>query len=195
MKPFTKNHILLILGMILLLQSVSCKKGENDPFLSCRSRKTRVVGEWLLSSGTITTHSGTQIDSTLYNGSTYIEYLNGNIIQGVYTHRILFERKGSFTEEILSDNVLEKIDGYWMFGARNKDAGMKSKETIIVFIQSDALIANGITTITTYSGTNYRSYAMKLDELKNEEMTLIYDGSTNNQNSSDLKGSLSFKKK
>lgn len=32
----------------------SCKKGENDPFLSLRSRKARVTGEWKLTKGTVT---------------------------------------------------------------------------------------------------------------------------------------------
>lgn len=45
---FKKLLSLVLLSTLLL---IGCKKGENDPFLSLRTRKSRVVGDWHISSG------------------------------------------------------------------------------------------------------------------------------------------------
>jgi hypothetical protein len=42
--------IVLLIGVVLgSLTFESCKKGPNDPFLSLRSRKARMVGDWIIS--------------------------------------------------------------------------------------------------------------------------------------------------
>lgn len=58
------------------MTTVSCKKGENDPFLSFRSRAGRFAGEWVMSSGTsvstdVDNSTGTTATST--TTSTYTE--------------------------------------------------------------------------------------------------------------------------
>lgn len=45
-----KKSILMLAAGALLLATPSCKKGENDPFLSLSSRKARISGEWNVSS-------------------------------------------------------------------------------------------------------------------------------------------------
>ena len=45
MKRFT-GYALLILVLSSILVFDSCKRGENDPFFSFRSRKARVTGDW-----------------------------------------------------------------------------------------------------------------------------------------------------
>lgn len=51
-----KTHkILILIGMMgLLFSLIGCKKGENDPTLSLRSRKARLVGKWVLEEGNMT---------------------------------------------------------------------------------------------------------------------------------------------
>jgi hypothetical protein len=44
-----KKTILMFVAAGLMFAIPSCKKGENDPFLSFSSRKARVAGEWKLS--------------------------------------------------------------------------------------------------------------------------------------------------
>jgi hypothetical protein len=41
-----KNLLLVLAATACLIATPSCKKGENDPFLSLRSRKSRLVGEY-----------------------------------------------------------------------------------------------------------------------------------------------------
>jgi len=154
-----------------------------------------LLGEWELKSGTIVTRGGTITDSTIYDGSTYLKYLNSTLVSGTYTHRFNFERSGSFLEEIVTDNAIETIEGAWMFSGKNKEANLKSKECVILLIESDSQYSNGITDITTYTGTSCPSYVMNLDELRNNKLTIIYDGSISNLSSSVIAGSLSFEKK
>ena len=73
-KKFKTIHMkkLLLLGaaaMVLVANLSSCKKGENDPFLSLKSRKARLCGEW-----TVTKSEGTSSYATgiaLTSNSTY----------------------------------------------------------------------------------------------------------------------------
>jgi hypothetical protein len=48
-----KTILVLFLGLFFTLPFQSCKKGEDDPALSFRSRKARVVGEWTLKEFTV----------------------------------------------------------------------------------------------------------------------------------------------
>ncbi len=44
-----KKTMLFVLGAVVLLSASSCKKGANDPFLSLKSRKARLAGEYTVS--------------------------------------------------------------------------------------------------------------------------------------------------
>ena len=43
------RHIIFFLLIAVLTIPVSCRKGEEDPFLSLRSRNNRIEGKWILS--------------------------------------------------------------------------------------------------------------------------------------------------
>lgn len=48
------NTIKLLLIFVILTGTIlpSCRKGEGDPFLTLRSRKARITGEWKMDSRT-----------------------------------------------------------------------------------------------------------------------------------------------
>lgn len=48
MKTTTKILATIVISTMVIPVFNSCKKGESDPFLSLRSRKARVVGEWTI---------------------------------------------------------------------------------------------------------------------------------------------------
>lgn len=49
------NKLFILLGILgLLVSHIGCKKGENDPTLSLRSRKARLVGKWVFEEGSMT---------------------------------------------------------------------------------------------------------------------------------------------
>ena len=67
-----KNSIkLAALALVIAATSFSgCKKGENDPFLSLKSRKSRAAGEWKLSAFTTTYTDASGTDTqTLATGT------------------------------------------------------------------------------------------------------------------------------
>jgi len=69
-----KKSILMLAAGALLLATPSCKKGENDPFLSLSSRKGRITGDWSVTGqeGTSSYTSGdwTSSSTTSLSGNT-----------------------------------------------------------------------------------------------------------------------------
>lgn len=111
------KKILLILTAGLLMATPACKKGENDPFLSLKSRKARLAGEYeftSLESFNETLVEGvfpyrTNIEFKIEEGvgthGTTIASEDGGIISGTKIKNILVDR-GEF--------IIDK-DGAWEF--------------------------------------------------------------------------------
>lgn len=114
-----KKVIFSIAAVALIATSfTSCKKGANDPFLSFKSRKGRLAGDWTVASmsyssswsnttssgGTSTTSSGTS--DVTFDGSTWTEkWTNtsgGTTTDGTTTStgtiEYTFEKDGTYTE-------------------------------------------------------------------------------------------------
>lgn len=70
-KQHEKYQKILLVCLTAAAIMPSCKKGEDDPFLSLRSRKSRVAGDW-----TVESKSDTRTDLT--NGSTTTITINGS---------------------------------------------------------------------------------------------------------------------
>ena len=198
MKNMKKLIILSLAAIALMANLSSCKKGENDPFLSLKSRKARVVGEWTvtkeegtsqdiskISFGGVTVTTTTNETST-YNGALYTSTsvttssAGGNPLENtyndVYTQSYTFEKDGSFTLETVytGQNYTEKIEGTWAFVGKSKTAELKNKEAIALPITKYSDIDNGVTT--TYSSTGFDdSIIIAIDRLKNKEMVFIQE--------------------
>jgi hypothetical protein len=201
-----KKLIVLSLAAIALMANLSsCKKGENDPFLSLKSRKARVVGEWTvtkeegtsqdiskISFGGVTVTTTTNETST-YNGTLFTSTsvttssAGGNPLENtyndVYTQSYTFEKDGSFTLETVytGQNYTEKIEGTWAFVGKSKTAELKNKEAIALSITKYSDIDNGVTT--TYSATGFDdSIIIAIDRLKNKEMVFIRESTYSEPN-------------
>jgi hypothetical protein len=171
MKNF-KIALFVVLAAAFVLPS--CKKGENDPFLSLHSRKARVVGEWKLTSGLIILNG----DTTTYPLANYSETME---FKGDHTYKI--------TVVLGSNTSVES--GSWTFSSKVKDIDLKKKEAIILYTTSST---SGLST-STYSG----SYALnspkvlQIDRLANKEMVVILDGTQSFGSSIDTKtGTLTY---
>ncbi len=161
---------LALLAIVSLTTITGCKKGENDPFLSLKSRKARISGEWKLTAGTETStdnfggFSGSS--TTTYTGTTYNE--DGNT--GSYSQTMTIEKDGTFTMTILQDGITSTISGNWFFAGKIKDAELKNKEAIVF----SELVYTSPGGTSTYTGI-WADQIMMIDQLKNKEM--IFKGS------------------
>jgi len=154
-----KNLIKLsILSLVMITTALftGCKKGENDPFLSLRSRKARVVGEWKLNKGTIKSTGTGGTETTTYgeNSGTITDNLGTDNF--TYSMEYTFKNDGtytySYTETYTGDTPsIEKAEGRWSFVGKNKSADVKNKESILLTTTSSSYSYDGSTSSDTES--------------------------------------------
>ncbi|PCI19284.1 hypothetical protein COB64_03905 [Candidatus Wolfebacteria bacterium] len=167
----TKCIILLGVLVISSITPFSCKKGENDPFFSIRTRKARITGEWTLESGKINIQQNT--DSTFalsFTGSTMSVNLNGSHYQDYkYSRKLIIDKDGTFSmTDVYSGAGSDYLQGIWYFAGKNKEMEMKNKEGLIL----------GFTDVDAYSGyvLSHHSYvadvAFSIDRLSHKKMVL-----------------------
>ncbi len=169
MKKITS--LLLALSILFTLSVINgCKKGENDPFFSIRSRKARVAGDWTVFnfiSNVVTTNSDGDINVTnkfTISGTSCSETyaIRTPSIDTTWTHSGTVNT-ATYTFE--KDGTMEGVLDY----------------TITVVETIDPNAYNGITTITTTT-TNIIEpkgtwdFLSGVDEYKNKErLTLIVE--------------------
>jgi hypothetical protein len=203
------NIIKGFLALFVLLSIASCKKGENDPALSLRSRTARLTGEWKVSSSTFTSTNSNGLASSTntssYDGvvENFTFYVAGQPVVGTinYAYDMTFNKDGSFLITTTYDNgFIETVAGSWAFMGKNKAAEIKNKELVVL---SNKVITeksgnNNYTEM--YKGTFMTSDYLILDRLSNNEIIITIDEtnnstSTGNTNSSSRKGTLTLTKK
>ncbi|MES2588579.1 MAG: hypothetical protein V4622_06315 [Bacteroidota bacterium] len=207
------KSIKLILGIAVVSMTLfSCKKGENDPFLSLSSRKARITGEWKMSA---MEHTYSSANAGVSNGTTKITFDGttktttftnpaGIVSSGgtsIYSEELTFEKDGTFkhTSSSTSNNetFTETGSGNWAFVGKSKNADLKKKEAIVLNYTSST-DSDGYNE--SVSGTFQIYTTILIDQLKNKEIVFKYDetgsntnGGSTNTNSS--KGSMTFVKK
>jgi len=192
-----KKSIILGLSVIALAVNLtSCKKGENDPFLSLSSRKARLAGEWTLTNETNNdVYNGNngvndyiQTTASIYDGTTRTgtetTVTNGQIATDqltpqVYTQQLTIEKDGTFILSYISADGSEKYEGNWVFLGKNKSTKLKNKEAIsLSFSKFTSTDADGVTT--TSSAQDLDGWIFAIDQLKKKEIVLIDESSNTN---------------
>jgi hypothetical protein len=122
----------------------SCRKGENDPFLSLRSRRARIAGEWkitylasarspalnysfmseIVTNTIFTDGTWTRIEKTM-DGTNVIS-ADTSSWQFIWT--IKFEKDGTYTEIRKVNGGVKTREGTWDFVEDNPE--LKKKEAI-----------------------------------------------------------------
>lgn len=161
-----KNILFIALG--LLIGSVTltgCKKGENDPFLSLKSRDARITASWQLvkvdATSLSTSWGGTTSTSTqTFNGTTMSSTNNGMAGSSYsYSWSVEILKDGTFTSVEVINGDSETINGrwYWLNAAKNKTNivldgfgsfevnGLKSKELTLKNYSKDVVVSGGST--------------------------------------------------
>ena len=156
-----------ILISFVFLTLLGCRKGENDPLFSLRTRKARITGVWKLQSGTYSYDSpGTYNLEVEYDGANATERLNGTV-KNSYPFTISFTINKDFTfERVTDENRFRKIEkGSWFFNKKSKKLDLKNKEAIVLSISS--IESSGKTT--TFGGARADEILI-IDMLKNDEL-------------------------
>ncbi len=164
------NFVFVGIAIAGLSTISSCKKGENDPFLSLKSRKARITGEWKLTEGTITSSSNfggsTFTYTTTYTNTTSTS--NGST--NAYSETLTIEKDGTYEVAIIDDGYPTTISGNWFFVGKIKDIDIKKKEAIMFVAQKFSEPGY----VETYNGL-YGGEVMIMDQLKNKEV--VFKGS------------------
>jgi len=176
----------------------SCKKGENDPSLSLRSRKARLTGEWQLSAYEGTSESvsgsGSKITTT-YSFDGAIEKVSQTTsfgsssttttFENKYETSYVFNKDGSFkiSYSNLDNNTRSESEGFWMFLEGNENADLKDKEAILLtYTKTTNTDKDGKVTTNSGKDLTNNSQTLVLDQLKNDE--IIYKVNYQSINSS-----------
>lgn len=117
------------LGILLSLTYTGCRKGEEDPFLSLRSRNKRIVGTWLLKSGSDvvtttttttdynnvnaekTTVAETKTESSTFDGTVFtMDETTTTTTTDLTTDAVLNTSTGKYTYNTTTEVVVENTN-------------------------------------------------------------------------------------
>ena len=166
---------LFMLSVLMVLVS-SCKKGENDPFVSLKSRDARITAKWKLTKieGTSNSEVVTYDGATLSEGGE-ITYKNASFEMTIDKDGILTSTEVKTLNFLNSKETIESATGFWAWLSANKEKTYINLSTGGPF---------GLSVATYY-----------IDQLKSSELVLKYYATSTNANTTyvtDLK--LTFEK-
>jgi hypothetical protein len=164
----SKLGIIALVGIVTLQ---GCKKGENDPLISLKSRDARITGTWELTSQETTETEKQEFDGESrtetyiysYDGNMFTSTgtitINGQTIESEsstyeYSEEMTIEKDGTFTLSMVNDGDKEEYTGNWWWLSDKKN------KTRIAL------------------GDDYESF--EIDQLKNKELILTSETSYKN---------------
>ncbi len=161
------NKTIRTLALLLICGTAfnACKKNEDDPLISFRSRKARVAGEWKVETGTV--KYGPEGNETLYviTGNTAKVETNCCIGSGTSSINFSFEKDGKASNSINLGGYVSKWAGTWNFTGGIGE--VKKKDQIVVTTTS---FDDGTAT-TTYTG-NQVTFTYDIDELRHKKLRM-----------------------
>jgi hypothetical protein len=124
-----KKLLFLLIVLIALPALQSCKKGENDPLISFRSRDARLIGSWKLvkvEGSYDRVQGGNHTYSTFtYDGYTFLDDISNGSVGGTGTYEMTIDKKGtmSWNETLLVGNhtLINEGNGYWKWQNTDKN--------------------------------------------------------------------------
>ena len=123
----------------------NCKKGDDDPALSLRTRKARLVGDWHLESGNVSITSFKKGGSSPFNrritfsntNATMTESYQGGIptiYKGTYLLNVSFKKDGKFEMTETFAGTVVRASGHWDF--MHGVGEMKNKEAVSIELEA-----------------------------------------------------------
>ena len=142
------KKILFITAIIstIVAISMSCRKGPNDPFLSLRSRDTRLIGIWKIKGITndsiiLKTTSINATSSPLHYTTSFTDSLKHSTrgvdeFDSIYTETLIINEDGTYSDTIKSGKYVKGVvtskfnkrvvcnSWYWLNEKKNKEGIM-----------------------------------------------------------------------
>ena len=198
-----KKLVIACLALAAILPS--CKKGSDDPFISFRSRKARVAGNWTVSSADITKSNSTS--KTSINGSEYTESdgSSSSTKGTVNGYTFTFEKGGTWNSDydvtvsvsqfglVYTTNTHIVSSGVWKFlpkgdGAKNKERINVSPTSVVTTTTTTNGFSGSGSPVVSNSTNTYAEYEKEniwdITQLKNKEIKATSVTTTTNGSSS-----------
>ncbi len=178
---------MLLAGMAVMMATTvvtfdSCRKGAEDPAISLRSRKARLVGEWKLSEGNDTSTYNSSSSYTAYtatNQTNSSSGSSGNSTTNPYEEKMTFNGDGTFEMYTKTTNASSgsynetTTKGTWDFNSGIGDETKKEK-VILTPTNVEEKSTNGSSVNTTNYAyvNNAMIYTLDLVRLSNKELKI-----------------------
>lgn len=187
----------------------NAKKGEEDPLISLRTRKARVVGKWKIKSGTVK-HAGDFYYATtgqpikkytiIYSENSYESMTESpnyfNFLTGSLSYEVEFKKDGGYVATSVYNNMSTDVSkGTWNF--TGKVGGHKNKEQILIHLTFQSYSYTGPSSAnsnsTAFEG-NKNDVTYYIKELRNKKMVLDSEDSATDPsgNATTYNSSLTF---
>lgn len=129
-----KKVRILIIVLTVLGAISSCKKGDNDPFISIRSRDARITGEWKVVNLEYNINNDGDISSATLNGSILTETNNGSSSSYSYSANWEINSDGTLNTTYAIDGSLstDSETWYWLDDSQKKSKIMTSEGGVYV---------------------------------------------------------------
>jgi len=192
MKTILKSTMIVALMAATTVPFSGCKKGEGDPGISFRSRKARIAGEW-----TVTKGSGTSVDDQ--SNTTVIWTMEGTTLTTTITvgtnpsatttltfdHKIIIDKDGTwsstYNESTTGYSQAVTESGTWNFTGGVGDSKNKSQVVMMTLAKTTNTTFNQNLSTSTevYTGSDAPTVIWDIYQLKNKEMIVKWDGTSN----------------
>lgn len=166
-----RASLLVILCTFICL--AACKKGENDPSFSLRTRKARACDEWNLKEGYLTAKVvdiNNQSSSITYSlsGTEYsVGIIGKGTAVGAFEIELNMQNDNSFVCKQLIDQDLEITRGDWQF--MKKQGEFKNKERILFKTDNKYPTSNNLLS---FSKASF-SFVYAAEQLSKDTMVLV----------------------
>lgn len=170
-----------------MILPVSCKKGDNDPSISLRTRKNRLTGTWNLESYEFSSNFG-DIRAVTFDPETGLTYSAED--SSSYTHGFSWEfsfegdglytskKKEDFPQDSIAENQAYSLNslekGIWEFTGGNESPS-KSKLALFAEEVSSTRTDQGSNIDITVTSNTTDAFVYDIDRLTNTELWLKYE--------------------
>ena len=176
-----KAKVLLLFFMVSLI--FGCKKGENDPVFSLKSRKARLTGVWVVESAEWNSGDTTWV----FDGANLTRTDTNSIDVVDYSYKMEFDAAGNYVTTMITTYPIDNPDttlsgvscelvesGLWNFTGGAGTTKTKS-ELLLLSSKTEEICSDQPASVNTVSVTGQnRGVVYTIDRLSDKELLLMY---------------------